>query len=294
MTLPIRSSAPRAGRIRTLLQAHGLRPRKRRGQHFLADPEIRDRIVKAAGVIPGTAVIEIGPGTGELTEALLAAGASVLALELDPDLAAILSERLGGFPELTVRIADVLTFDFNAELGDHPARGALRVVANIPYYITTPLVLRLLEFPALFRQLFLTVQKEVADRLEAVPGSKAYGALTLACQYRAATHRIFLIPRSAFYPAPEVDSALVRFDLLESPPVHAANPSNLFAVIRAAFGQRRKTLRNALRHGGWEPAVVEAALERVGIAATRRGETLRLEEFARLSDALPSGGGSRG
>ena len=274
-------------RTRAILAARGLRPRKARGQHFLVDARVRDAIVAAAGVGPGDTVVEIGPGTGTLTEALLRCGASVCAVELDRELAAALPEVLGHPPALTVWVADALRFDFAAHLFDHPARGRIRVVANIPYYITTALVLRLLRCRALFCTLHLTVQREVAERIGAGPGSKTYGALTLACQYWATARSVLAIPRTAFHPVPEVDSRLVRFDLRDAPPVSVSNPARLFRVIRAAFGQRRKTLRNALQGGGWAMTVLEGALGACGIAGQRRGETLTLEEFARLSEALP-------
>lgn len=271
-----------------LLRAHGLRPRRRRGQNFLVDPGVRDRIVAAAGLSAESLVVEIGPGTGILTEAMLRTGASVLAVELDRDLARLLSERLAGNPRLAIQTADALEFDFAQALRDDPRRGRVRVVANIPYYISTPLILRLVRQRDLFEALFLTVQREVAERLTAAPGAKSYGALTLACQYRASVRTVSAIPRTAFHPVPEVDSALVRFDLRDAPAVRVATPTQLFAVIRAAFGVRRKTLRNALCRAGWPAREVEAALDRVGVAALRRGETLTLDEFARLSDALPA------
>jgi 16S rRNA (adenine1518-N6/adenine1519-N6)-dimethyltransferase len=251
------------------------------------DPDVRDRIVVAAGLRPGSLAVEIGPGTGVLTEAMLGTGASVLAVEFDRDLAVVLSERLGTNPQFTLRQADALTFDFAQALRDDPRRGRARVVANIPYYITTPLILRLVNRRDLFDALLLTVQREVADRLTAVPGGKAYGSLTLACQYWAGVRSVFPVPRTAFHPVPEVESALVRFDLLDAPRVRVANPAHLFAVIRGAFAVRRKTLRNALCQAGWAAPAVEAALAHVGVAPMRRGETLALEEFARLSDALP-------
>ncbi|HEX7513380.1 MAG TPA: rRNA adenine dimethyltransferase family protein, partial [Candidatus Methylomirabilis sp.] len=170
---------------------------------------------------------------------------------------------------------------------DHPQRGRIRVVANIPYYITTPLILRLLRHRALFDALFLTMQREVAERLAAPPGEKAYGSLTLACQYWATVRTVFSIPRTAFYPVPEVDSTLVRLDLLDTPRVPTENPAQLFAVVRAAFGTRRKMLRNALMRAGWPTQAVEAALQTAGVEGRRRGETLTLEEFARVSKALP-------
>lgn len=275
-------------RTRALLASRGLRPKATRGQHFLVDPQVRDALVAGAGITPGRFVVEIGPGTGALTEALLERGVTVLALELDRELAAALSETLGRDPRLSVRVADALRFDFEAHLGAHPERGRIRVVGNIPYYITTPLILRLLPRRDLFEALYLTVQREVAERIIASPGGKAYGALTLACQYHAEARAVLAIPRAAFYPVPEVDSTLVAFDLLDAPRVSVASPAQLFGVIRAAFGQRRKTLRNALRQAGWPTAALDGALDACGIAGGRRGETLTLQEFARLSEALPA------
>ena len=274
-------------RTRALLATRGLRPRKARGQHFLVDPRVRDAIVAAARVGPGSTVLEIGPGTGVLTEALLRAGAGVLAVEVDRDLGAVLREGLAREGDLTVWVADALRFDYAAHLRDHPACGAIQVVANIPYHITSPLILRLLRQRSLFSVLHLTVQREVAERLCAAPGSKAYGALTLACQFWASVRRVFSIRRTAFYPAPEVDSALVRFELLEVPRVRVGSDARLFGVIRAAFGQRRKMLRNALCHGGWPLEAVNAALAASRVAGDRRGETLTLAEFAQLCEALP-------
>jgi 16S rRNA (adenine1518-N6/adenine1519-N6)-dimethyltransferase len=272
---------------RAQLADRGLRPRRARGQHFLVDPRVRDVILEAAGIGPESTVLEIGPGTGILTAGLLARGATVYAIELDRGLAALLREALGAHPRLVLWVGDVLRFDLAAHLASHPARGRMRVVANIPYSITSPLLLRLLEGRAWFEALFLTVQREVAARLGASPGSKAYGALTLACRYRAEVHPLLAIPRSAFDPVPEVDSMLVRFDLLDAPRVAVHSPVHLFDVIRAAFAQRRKTLRNALRGAGWSEGQVDAALGRAGLLGGRRGETLSLEEFGRLSDALP-------
>jgi len=277
-------------RTRAQLADRGLRPRRRRGQHFLVDPQARDAIVEAAGVGAGSTVLEIGPGTGTLTAALLAQGATVLAVELDQGLAALLRESLGANPRFRLWVGDILAFDLAAHLGDHPARGRIRVVANIPYSITSPLVLRLLKARTWFEALFLTVQREVAARFAASPGSKAYGALTLACQYRAEARPVLAIPRAAFHPVPEVESTLVRFDLLDRPRIAVTSETRLFRVIRAAFGQRRKTLRNALRSAGWAAAPLDAALGCAAILGSRRGETLSLEEFGRLSDALPEAG----
>jgi len=282
------SSPSILSRTRALLASRGLRPKAARGQHFLVDPRVRDAIVAAAGVRPGRLVVEIGPGTGVLTEALLQRGASVLAVEVDRELAAALSETLGRDPRLTVAVADALRFDFVRHLGAHPERGRIRVVANIPYYITSPLILRLLPCRELFEALYLTIQQEVAERITARPGTKAYGALTLHCQYWAAARLVLDVHREAFHPIPEVNSTLVGFDLLDAPRVSVASPLRLFGVIRVAFGQRRKTLRNALRQAGWPTDALDVAFERCGIAGGRRGETLTLQEFARLSEALPA------
>lgn len=288
MTRVLPSPPSLLSRVRALLASRDLRPRAARGQHFLVDPWVRDAIVAAAAVQPGSLVVEIGPGTGVLTEALLQRGATVVAVEVDRGLATALSETLGRDSRLSVRVADALRFDFAGELGAHPERGQIRVVANIPYYITSPLILRLLPCRGLFEALYLTVQQEVAERITASPGSKAYGALTLHCQYWATARAVLHIPRTAFYPVPEVDSTLVGFDLLDHPRVSVGSPAHLFGVIRAAFGQRRKTLRNALRQAGWPAAALDAALGACTIAGGRRGETLTLQEFARLSEALPA------
>jgi len=272
---------------RAQLAERGLRPQRTRGQHFLVDSRARDAIVEAAGIGPDSTILEIGPGTGILTAGLLARGATVLAIELDRGLADLLRETLGAHPRLVLWVGDVLHFDFATHLASHPARGRIRVVANIPYSITSPLILRLLEGRAWFETLFLTVQREVAARLSASPGSKAYGGLTLACRYRAEVAPLLAIPRAAFDPVPSVESTLVRFDLLDAPRVAVASEAQLFHVIRAAFAQRRKTLRNALRGAGWAGVQLDLALDRAGLLGSRRGETLSLEEFGRLSDALP-------
>jgi 16S rRNA (adenine1518-N6/adenine1519-N6)-dimethyltransferase len=216
---------------------------------------------------------------------LLAAGACVLAVEVDRGLAGALRERFAGRVDLIVAEADALRFDYAAALSARPTAGA-RVVANIPYNITSPLILRLLDLPGLFAALVLMVQREVAERLCAPPGQKAYGAFSVACQYRARVSILMTIPPTAFHPPPDVESALIRLDPWSRPPVACADSGRLFRVVRAAFGQRRKTLRNALERGGWAAAAVQEACAREGIDGGRRGETLSLAEFARLSDAL--------
>ena len=207
---------------------------------------MRDRIVTAAGLGPENLVVEIGPGTGILTEAMLRTGASVLAVELDRDLARLLSERLAGNPRFTIRSADALEFDFAQALHDDPRRGRARVVANIPYYITTPLILRLLGQRELFESLFLTVQREVADRLATAPGSKSYGELTEGVQALARVERLFGVKAGSVSPPPRVESAVVRITPLASPLVPLERVPDFRRLVVACFSRRRKQLRNAL------------------------------------------------
>jgi 16S rRNA (adenine1518-N6/adenine1519-N6)-dimethyltransferase len=256
------------------------------GQHFMVSRDVRERILQEADLGPGCTALEIGPGTGVLTEALLATGAAVIAVEVDAGLAHLLEDALGGRPNLRVWVADALRVDFPSALAPYLGQGPVRVVANIPYCITTPLILRLLEAGPLFDRLCLTLQWEVANRLTASPGTKAYGALTLACEYRASARIILRIPPEAFFPEPAVDSALVRLDCRSAPAVAVRSEAQFFRVIRATFGQRRKTVKNALRHAGWAVEAVESALAAAGIAESRRGETLTLAEFAGVAAAL--------
>ncbi|HTX54412.1 MAG TPA: 16S rRNA (adenine(1518)-N(6)/adenine(1519)-N(6))-dimethyltransferase RsmA [Candidatus Baltobacteraceae bacterium] len=271
---------------RAVLRQHGLAPQRLRGQNFLIDRRVRDRILTTAGVDARHRVVEIGPGTGSLTEGLLARGAAVLAVEVDRGLAALLAERWGNRPGFQLETADALRFDFAEALATE--RRPIRVVANIPYHITSPLILHLLSYGRVFEALFLTVQKEVAVRMAAGPGDKSYGAFTLACQYRAAVQAVFRIPPTAFFPVPEVDSMLVRLDPHAHPPIAVSNPDTLILTVRTAFGVRRKTLRNALLQR-WPGPAVDAALHAADLDGRRRGETLSLDEFGRLSDALPAG-----
>ena len=282
-----------------------MRPKRRLGQSFLIDARIRDLIVKAAEVGSNDLVVEIGAGTGTLTLALAEAAGGVLALEIDPGLFRILEERLkgiGGFAAIRcgevgtwVHIGsenvilfceDALQFDFAAYLQGRKAQ----VVANLPYSVATPLILRLLSLKGLFSSLLLMLQQEVAQRLLALPGGKEYGALTVACRYQADVTLVAKVPKEAFYPRPKVSSALVRLDPLPEPRLKLRDPSLFFQVVRAAFGKRRKMLRNALLQA---PVVsdreaLEQAFKISGIDPRRRGETLSIEEFSRLSDAISS------
>lgn len=285
--MPAERTASLFAQTLAALDGARLRPSRRAGQCFLIDPAVLDRIVAAARVAPGEPILEIGAGTGTLTGALAAAGARVTALERDRRLAALLRAR--GYPERGVVVVeeDALTFDLAGWLA--AVGGSAKVVANIPYQITSPLLLRLLDLAPGPSLIVLLVQREVAARLAARPGSKAYGALTLACRYRAEVEVVAEVSRTAFHPEPEVDSALIRLALLDRPRVSVPDGAFLFAVIRAAFGQRRKTLRNALLNARplhLRAPRLDAALTSAAIDGRVRGEALSLEEYGRLASCL--------
>ncbi|MCL5677430.1 MAG: 16S rRNA (adenine(1518)-N(6)/adenine(1519)-N(6))-dimethyltransferase RsmA [Firmicutes bacterium] len=274
--------------LNKLLRQHGLAPRHHLGQNFLVEPEVLKTILAAADLSSQDVAIEVGPGLGVLTRVLARSAGEVIALELDPGLLELLKQELQDLGNVHLVQGDALKVDLNALLAEHPPvpPGRSKVVANLPYYITTPFLMRLLEEVEGWERAVLMVQREVADRLLAPPGNKSYGVLSLAVQYHAQCDLVAAVGRKAFWPAPEVDSAVVRLTRREQPPV-TTFPRLLFAAVRAAFGQRRKTLGNALgARFGRERA--QAALQSAGIDAKRRGETLSLEEFARVAEAIGS------
>lgn len=255
----------------------GRRRRHALGQHFLIDRAVAERAVALAGLAPGSAVLEIGPGRGALTEVLLGAGLRVTAVELDEELAARLAAR--ATPDLEVLSGDALRLD----LARLPA-GPLTVIANLPYSTGTAIVARLLEHPERFPRLVVMLQREVAERLCAPPGGRAYGSLSVLTALHATAHLAFGVPASAFAPPPKVDSAVVRLDVEVEPRLPVGDPALFRRVVRAAFAQRRKTLRNSLT-GGFGAEAAARMLAAAQIDPGRRAETLSLEEFARLSDA---------
>jgi 16S rRNA (adenine1518-N6/adenine1519-N6)-dimethyltransferase len=269
--------------VRGLLAAHDLKPSRALGQNFLADPNTARRIVRLAGVGPGDRVLEIGPGIGSLTVALAEAvqpGGGIVALELDRHLLPVLAEVVGDVPQVTVVQGDALTIDYGPLLG---GADAWTMVSNLPYNVATPLMARLLEeVPALLR-LSVMVQKEVAERLAAPPGTPACGAISVKVAYHATAAVVGVVPPTVFMPRPKVDSAVVRFERRSAPPVEVPSPQRLFALARGGFGQRRKTLRQALRPllGG----EVEGVLAAAGVPSMARAETLTLQEWAALARA---------
>lgn len=263
---------------REVLRRLEQRARRRFGQHFLWQRDVVARIVRGARVAPGDRVLEIGPGLGILTEALLSVGVDLTAVELDRDLAAHLRETL---PEVRLVEGDALRLDLTEIC---PGSG-WKVVANLPYNVGTPLVAELVRLPGTFASLTVMLQKEVVDRLAARPGTKAYGALTVAVQARAEVRFVLLVPPSAFHPRPKVDSAVVRLTLFDAPDVGPAGPETFDRVVRAAFAQRRKTVANSLA-ALYDKERALAALEAAGVDPGLRAEVLDVDAFRRLAAAL--------
>ena len=281
-------SSPAA--LAALLRRHGLHPRRRFGQNFLVDANTLAKIVTAGTLGPGDSVLEIGAGLGVLTGALAHAvtpAGRVVSLEIDHDLLPALMETVGELPQVQIVPGDAMALDWPAFLDEHFADASqVSVVANIPYNITSPLLTTLLGQRGRFARIVLLVQKEVAARLGAKPGTPDYSALGVFSQFHAQVETVGIVSRRVFFPPPDVDSAIVRLTPHAAPPVAVADERLFFAVVRAAFGQRRKALLNALAGDpalGWSRERAAAALAAAEIDAGRRGETLSLEEFARLS-----------
>ena len=270
---------------RHILSAFHLRASKRLGQNFLVDRSVVQGIVDAAELSPEDTILEIGPGIGTLTQGLAETGARVVAVELDKKLPAVLAETLKGYDNVQIVPGDILKLDIPEILGLREGE-RFKVVANLPYYITTPIIMTLLEQRLPIERLVTMVQKEVAVRMTARPGSKDYGALSIAVQYFTVPRMVMDVPPRAFMPAPEVTSAVVACHVQEHPTVQPQDEKLFFRLVRAAFGQRRKTLLNALTGAGLTKEQTRAGLAAVGIEEQMRGEQLSLTDFARLSDAV--------
>jgi 16S rRNA (adenine1518-N6/adenine1519-N6)-dimethyltransferase len=273
-------------RMRELLDRHGLRPKKAWGQNFLADERAVERIVDAAGATSEDVVVEIGAGLGALTAPLAARARRVIAVDRDPDMIAVLRAELEGVANVEIRSEDAQSFDFVAAA--RTAGRPLIVVGNLPYQITSTLLFAILEASgagSIVRRAVVMIQKEVADRVRAAPGSKTYGRLSVMVQQLADVRALFEVPPGAFIPNPQVRSTVLALEPRPAPRAAVADAALFAEVVRRAFGARRKMLRRALA-GGWEDDGVAAALQAAGIEGTRRAEELSIEELARVSDAI--------
>lgn len=278
------------GRIRELLSRHGFHFSKALGQNFLINPRVCPRMAAECGAENCKGVIEVGPGIGVLTWELSQAADKVCAIELDRRLFPVLEETLSGCSNVKIIPGDVMKLDLAQLIQEEFEGGPVCVCANLPYYITSPVILRLLEERLPVTSITVMVQKEAAVRLCATPGSKECGAVSAAVHYRARPRILFQVGRGSFLPPPKVDSAVIRLDLLPEPPVRVADEDWFFQVVRGAFAQRRKTAANSLSSAlGLEKARIEAALEGRGISPAIRAERLTLEQLADLSNALEKG-----
>lgn len=273
-----------------ILQKHNFRFQKKYGQNFLIEDGILHKIMDAAQIEKEDCVLEIGPGIGTMTEYLAMRAGKVVAVEIDKNLIPILKETLADYSNVTIINADILKMDISRIVMEYNEGKPIKVVANLPYYITTPIIMALFEKHVALQSITVMVQKEVADRMQVGPGTKDYGALSLAVQYYAMPQIVAKVPAACFIPRPNVDSAVIRLTRHEKPPVEVIDESWMFALIRASFNQRRKTLVNGLANAGGlgiKKEQIPVALERMGLPANVRGETLTLEQFAELSNLLP-------
>lgn len=274
------------GYIRSLLERHGFRFSKKLGQNFLINPSVCPRMAEACGCTPETGVLEIGPGFGVLTRELSLRAGKVVAIELDDRLPPVLAETLAGRDNVEIVSGDCMKLDLAALLREKFGDRPVAVCANLPYYITSPILMNLLESRLPVTGITVMVQKEAAQRLCARPGTREAGAVTLAVQYYAQAETLFSVSRGSFMPAPNVDSAVIRLTVRREPPCAVQDEKQLFRLIRAGFGQRRKTLPNSLSAAGFSREAILAALAASEIPPTARAEELTLEQFAALSDHL--------
>lgn len=266
-----------------IIRKYGFRFQKGLGQNFLIDDSILEDIIKCADILPGDEIIEIGPGFGSLTKGLLEKAGKVSAIELDSDLIPILEEELNGYDNLVLLHNDALKVDFNELITDGKN---VKIVANLPYYVTTPIIVKLLTGGYKFDTITIMIQKEVAERITSKPSCKAYGALSLFAQYYCKTQLLIKVPPSSFIPEPKVDSMVIKLTRLEEPAVKVLDKELFFKIIRESFNMRRKTLRNSLRNITDDKIKLEKAFSDADIDPIRRGETLSIEEFAKLSNCF--------
>ncbi len=272
-----------------IIQKHGFLFQKKFGQNFLIDPHVLEKIIRAAGITGEDFVLEIGPGIGTMTQYLAEAAGHVCAVEIDRNLIPILHETLAGYENVSVLNEDILKVDVAALVRERNGGRPIKVVANLPYYITTPIIMGLFESHVPLKSVTVMVQKEVADRMKSGPGSKDYGALSLAVQYYAEAYLAANVPPNCFMPRPKVGSAVIRLTCHKEPPVKVKDERLMFRLIRASFNQRRKTLANSLGNSpelSFTKEEIGAALEEMGLSPTVRGEALDLKQFAELADRL--------
>ena len=272
-----------------VLQKYHFNFQKKFGQNFLIDTHVLEKIISAAQITKEDCVVEIGPGIGTMTQYLAEAAGHVVAVEIDKNLIPILGDTLSAYDNVEVINEDILKVDINRLVQEKNNGRPIKVVANLPYYITTPIIMGLFESHVPMDSITIMVQKEVADRMQEGPGSKEYGALSLAVQYYAKPEIVANVPPNCFIPRPNVGSAVIRLTRYQEPPVQVKDENLMFALIRASFNQRRKTLVNGLGNASnvsVSKDAVKEALAQMGLAETVRGETLSLEQFAQLANLL--------
>lgn len=272
-----------------VIQKYNFAFQKKFGQNFLIDTHVLDKIISAAGMTKEDIVLEVGPGIGTMTQRLSQAAGQVIAVEIDTNLIPILKDTLQDCENVTVINEDILKIDIKKMAEEKGGGRPVKVVANLPYYITTPIIMGLFESGAPIDNITVMVQKEVADRMQVGPGSKDYGALSLAVQYYAEPYIVANVPPNCFIPRPNVGSAVIRLTRHAKPPVEVKDKDLMFRLIRASFNQRRKTLQNGLSNAqdlSFSKEEIAAAIEALGLSPSVRGETLTLAQFAALSDVL--------
>jgi 16S rRNA (adenine1518-N6/adenine1519-N6)-dimethyltransferase len=272
-----------------ILKKYDFHFQKKFGQNFLIDTHVLEKIIDAAGVTKDDFVLEIGPGIGTMTQYLCERAREVMAVEIDDKLIPILADTLSAYDNVTVVNEDILKLDIDQIAREHNAGKPIKVVANLPYYITTPIIMGLFESHVPLESVTVMVQKEVADRMQAGPGTKDYGALSLAVQYYSEAEIVANVPPNCFMPRPNVDSAVIKLTRHKEPTVNVADEKLMFKIIRASFNQRRKTLVNGLKNSpelSFSKEQIVKAIEKIGKPETIRGEALTLEEFAELANAF--------